>query len=81
MKLEKRHRNLVSARVDVVTRDVSSAERAALLVASGPPSESLRSSFKDKTDSDSDEDKLSISDEDGQDYGIVSKKQVNRQGK
>jgi hypothetical protein len=56
-----------------------------LLVASGPPSESLKSSFKGETNSsaysDSDEDKLSISDEDGQDYGIVSKRQVNRQGK
>ncbi len=83
--MEKRHRNLVSARVDVVTRDVTSAERTALLVASGPPSESLKSSFQGATNSsaysDSDEDKPSIADEDGQDYGIVSKRQVNRQEK
>ncbi len=48
-KIERRHRNLVSARIDVVTRDVSSAERAALLVASGPPSESLLGSMNQKS--------------------------------
>lgn len=71
-KLDKRHRNMVTARVDIVTRDVSHAERAALLVASGPPSESLRNSFAGHSD---DDDRLS-DDYEGQDYGIISKAKV-----
>lgn len=46
-KLQQRFRNLVSARADILTKGkkMTPAERAAMLVASGTPSESLMGSF------------------------------------
>ena len=75
-KLEQRFRNLVSARADILTKgSLTPAERAAMLVASGDPSESLMHSFKSGGGYSDDGERLE-DDSDEDDYGIISGKQL-----
>lgn len=78
-KLQQRFRNIVSARADILTKggssaQISASERAAMLVASGTPSDALMGSFAGGNSSD-EADSLG-EDEDNDTYGIVSKKDL-----
>lgn len=75
-KMEQRFRNIVSARADILTKGnqstrMSAAERAAMLTASGTPSEALMGSFAGGDSSD-EADSLG-EEEENETYGIVSK--------
>ena len=83
-KLQQRFRNLVSARADILTKGkkMTPAERAAMLVASGTPSESLMGSFAAGHSSEGEEGEELDDAIDAEDtYGIISKEQMKERQK